>query len=145
MNQPEIQFLPLRGAIPTREPSGLDLLAQNVPSDAAPHAPRSGPSLNPVLDCSGWRVDDSLEVGRGGVPDRPRLRQRGPGHSEEDHALVVVPAPEEGVQMNLRTGREGIRDALGIGLGDPSVGSQADGTSSDPQSVRLSAASRGST
>lgn len=61
----------------------------------------------------------------------------------EQVAIRIV--VQEGFQVNSRTGREGIRDALGVGLGDPSAGSQADGTGSDPQSVRLSAASRGST
>ncbi len=66
MNLPEIQFLPLRGAIPMGEISELDLVVRIVPPAADSHAPKSRPPLNLalVLDRSGSMAGGALELAR---------------------------------------------------------------------------------
>ena len=122
---------------------GVGNLLRAPQADASSHDTRLA-SLRPGAERLRW-----LMHGRGlSSPHRRKSFQTfstwgGQGTVGEQVAIRIV--VQGGVRVNLRTGREGIREALGVRLGDPCAGPQADGTGSGPQSVRLSAASRGST
>lgn len=66
MNQPEIQFLPLRGAIPLSETSELDLVVRIVPPAPDPDAQKDRPALNLALalDRSSSMSGGALELAR---------------------------------------------------------------------------------